>query len=244
MRRFFALREIAKTLIALILVGLCLIAGNWQWNKGKVLSQQNSIIKSNLTKNELKEADLITVDAQAEQWRNVALHGHFDNNHQLLIRDRYNQGVFGFEVLQLFRTNRANYWIDRGWVKAGATAKTPPSVPSLPEVSINIKARIRSEDLSRQIHGSFFAIPSSAKKLPLANIQGVDARSYYLDELSADIPQAAPLTLIELPDLSNGPHLAYALHWLAFAVLIVIARGMLFRETKRLSLEELEVETA
>lgn len=244
LRKFLSIREIAKSLLALVLVALCLIAGNWQWHKGQNLSRANGIIKSNLAKSVLNESGLLAINPISAQWRTVLLHGKFDAGHQLLIRDRYNNGIFGFEVLQLFRSSTNNYWIDRGWVKAGATAKIPPSIPSLVPQLQWIKARIRSEDVSRQLHGSFFAIPTSIKQVPkIQNIQGVTAAPYYLDELSAVGGKVnPPLTSIELPDLSNGPHYAYALQWLAFAVLILIARGMLIRETHRLSLEEIEVQ--
>ena len=244
LRKFLSLREIAKSLLALVLVALCLIAGNWQWNKGQALSTANGIIKSNLAKPELTESDLLGINPISAQWRTVVLHGRFDSHHQLLIRDRYNNGVFGFEVLQLFSSETNNYWIDRGWVKAGATAKTPPTIPPLSQQAQWIRARIRSEDVSRQLHGSFFAIPTSVKQVPkLHKIQGVTAAPYYLDELNSNEAKInPPLTVIALPDLSNGPHYAYAIQWFAFALLILIARGMLFRETHRLSLEEIEVQ--
>ncbi len=244
MRKFFAIPEIAKSLLALLLVALCLLAGNWQWNKGKVLSHQNSIIKQNLTLKPLTETKLLRIDPVANQWRTVILKGKFEATHQLLIRDRYNQGVYGFEVLQLLKTVNANYWIDRGWVKAGATASTPPTIPRLPTETLIISARIRAEDLSHQLHGSFFASTASKRVIPLQDIQGVNAAPYYLDELSSDNKDAAPITVIDLPDLGNGPHFAYALQWLAFAVLILVGRGMLFRETQRLSLEEIKVKSA
>jgi cytochrome oxidase assembly protein ShyY1 len=76
----------------------------------------------------------------------------------------------------------------------------------------------------------------------LQHIQGVSALPYYLDQLpTRAMTVDAPLTAIELPDLSNGPHYAYALQWLAFAVLVLIGRAMLFREAHRLPLEKLEI---
>jgi cytochrome oxidase assembly protein ShyY1 len=50
-----------------------------------------------------------------------------------------------------------------------------------------------------------------------------------------------PLTEIELPELSNGPHYAYGVQWLAFALLAIIGRFLLFRESKRLSLVKVEI---
>jgi len=72
--------------------------------------------------------------------------------------------------------------------------------------------------------------------LNMTKIQGITAEPYYLDLINSSETSAQPLTQIQLPELTNGPHFAYALQWLAFAVLILLGRYLLFREAKRLSL--------
>jgi cytochrome oxidase assembly protein ShyY1 len=125
--------------------------------------------------------------------------------------------------------------LDRGWVKAGANAATPPSVPPTSLGTIDVIARIRSENLNKQIQGSFFALPhlstsTTSNTFSIAHAQGVSAAPFYMDLVSAMPTAAGPFNQIELPDLSDGPHYAYAIQWLAFAALILIGRGMLFRE--------------
>ncbi|MEI6648903.1 MAG: SURF1 family protein [Actinomycetes bacterium] len=238
MKRIFSIREIGQTVIALLLIFLCLLAGQWQWNKGKARSQQNAIITTNQTLPELPESELWRSPPTQIQWRNVQLQGHFLNNHQLLLRNRYFQGQYGFEVLTLLTTSHGmNYWLDRGWVKAGANAQTPPQVPSPSVTTVSIRARVRSDDISRQIEGTFFALPGSHKiTTDLSHAQDVVAAPFYLDLLSGSDAGSQPLNQISLPELNNGPHFAYAIQWLAFAFLIVVGRILLFRETKRLPL--------
>ena len=125
---------------------------------------------------------------------------------------------------------------------AGPNATTPPKVTSAVAGEVEITARIRSENLSRQLQGSFFVTRVEAEKpKSIAKLQGVDAKPYYLDLLPSDDENIEPLTKIELPELTNGPHYAYALQWLAFAALALIGRVLLFRETKRLSLVKIEI---
>jgi cytochrome oxidase assembly protein ShyY1 len=230
--RFFAPKELARTAIAVILCIGCLWASQWQYHRGQNQAHLNRIIKQNQSLPPLNESQLAGSDALANQWRNVLLHGNFLPNHQLLIRDRYYQGVFGFEVLTLFHSPIAgDYWVDRGWVKAGENAATPPHVPQPTLGNISITARIRSENLNRQIQGSLFALPHSASNtFTIAHAQGVSAAPFYLDLVSGIPANAGPINQIELPDLSDGPHYAYAIQWLAFAVLILIGRGAIFRE--------------
>jgi cytochrome oxidase assembly protein ShyY1 len=108
--------------------------------------------------------------------------------------------------------------------------------------NIEITARIRSENLSRQLQGSFFVTRATNEKPEsIAKLQGIDANSYYLDLLGSPDGKVKPLTEIELPELSIGPHYAYGIQWLAFALLALIGRFLIFRETKRLSLVKLEI---
>jgi len=188
-------------------------------------------------------ADFDNLDAVDNQWRTVKITGNFSPTNQELVRNRYYEGKFGFEVLTLFKsTGGENFSVDRGWVAAGPNAATPPKVTPAIEGDVEITARIRSENLSRQLQGSFFVTRVETEKpKSITKLQGVDAKPYYLDLLPSEDGKIEPLTNIELPELSNGPHYAYAIQWLAFAALALIGRILLFREAKRLSLVKIEI---
>ena len=221
--------SIAQTLIALLLILLCILAAQWQFHRGQTRAHQNSIISANQELPALSMDQLLHAAPVRDQWRTTNLNGVFQPQHQLLIRNRYSEGQLGFEVLTLFTTPQGNYWIDRGWVKAGANAETPPTIPALPTQSIAITGRIRSEDVSRQIEGSFFASLPVKKTVNLGSAQGVRAANFYLDLLPTN-EEITPLTSIDLPELSNGPHYAYALQWLFFALIIAVGRVAIYRE--------------
>jgi len=177
------------------------------------------------------------IDPIKNQWRRASLTGSFVADQQILVRNRYSEGKYGFEVLQLFKFAEGRIWINRGWVKAGATAQTPPQIPAISSEQTLILTRIRSENLSRQLQGSFFALPDKNQAAISSAQQFLESDfNFYLDLLQSDVVQNRPLSEISLPDLSNGPHYAYALQWLAFTTLVLIGRGLLFRETQRLSL--------
>jgi cytochrome oxidase assembly protein ShyY1 len=235
-KRFFSFSEILKSSVALVLIALCLLASQWQWNKGQTQTSQNSIIKANIVKSPLGSLARVAVPINY-QWQRVSLAGHFITDKQILVRNRYYQGQYGFEVLHLFQSAQGKIWINRGWVKAGATAETPPQIPAISTIDTRILTRIRSEDLSRQLQGSFFALPHKSQSVFTSAQQFSESDfNFYLDLLQSDTPQNKPLSPIDLPDLSNGPHYAYAIQWLAFALLTLIGRGLLFRETQRLPL--------
>jgi len=242
-KRFFNPVSLLQSLVALALVAGCLFAAQWQFSRGANQSATNKIIAANLDLPSLTMNEVENLDAVSNQWRKVTLQGSFSQDKQELVRNRYHEGKFGFEVLTLFTaTNGENFWVDRGWVAAGPNAATPPTVEPIASGNLEIIARIRSENLSRQLQGSFFVTRATSEKpKSITKLQGVEANAYYLDLLGSPDGRVKPLTEIELPELSNGPHYAYGIQWLAFALLALIGRFLLFRETKRLSLVKVEI---
>jgi cytochrome oxidase assembly protein ShyY1 len=242
-KRFFNPVSLLQSLVALALVAGCLFAAQWQFSRGANQSATNKIIAANLDLPSLTMNEVENLDAVSNQWRKVTLQGSFSQDKQELVRNRYHEGKFGFEVLTLFTaTNGENFWVDRGWVAAGPNAATPPTVEPVASGNLEIIARIRSENLSRQLQGSFFVTRTTSEKPEsITKLQGVEANAYYLDLLGSPDGRVKPLTEIELPELSNGPHYAYGIQWLAFALLALIGRFLLFRETKRLSLVKVEI---
>lgn len=243
MKRFFNPVSLLQSLVALALVAGCLFAAQWQFSRGANQSVTNKIIAANLDLPSLTMNEVENLDAVSNQWRKVTLQGSFSQDKQELVRNRYHEGKFGFEVLTLFTaTNGENFWVDRGWVAAGPNAATPPTVEPVASGNLEITARIRSENLSRQLQGSFFVTRATSEKPEsITKLQGVEANAFYLDLLGSPDGRVKPLTEIELPELSNGPHYAYGIQWLAFALLALIGRFLLFRETKRLSLVKVEI---
>lgn len=213
-----------KSLVALLLVSLCLVAANWQYHRGVNRHALNFKIESN---SNLSPVSILSIDPLdiKNEWRTVRVKGRFDTNHEVLLRNHYNaDGKYGFEYLTLFKSNKETFWVDRGWVKAGESALARPDLPTTPTEEIEILGRLRLDtSLPR---GSFFALPKSGALISSWNLQSkIKTENFYIDLISA--PNADPETPAELPELSDGPHMAYALQWLFFAALIIYGRYLI-----------------
>jgi cytochrome oxidase assembly protein ShyY1 len=196
--------------IAFALVTLCLVAGNWQLQKGLRLHDKNLLIAKNA--NSAPILDPSEYDAKSDQWKKFELSGEFNKNFRLL-KNQYQDGQFGFHVLQQFNSKSLGLiTVDRGWVAAGKDARTAPVVPDINISNDVIVVRLRSEILNTHLGGSFFALPNTRKT----------TSEIYFDLLSAKLNP--PLTNLELPNLSTGPHFAYAFQWALFAIAILIGR--------------------
>ena len=223
--------SILKSLLALIAICLCLLAAQWQYHRGIHRHHQNYLIEQNIAAPKITlsaaEANLLK-----SEWRTVTTTGTFDSRQTILIRNRYFEGKYGFEYLTLFTNNQGKkFWVDRGWIVAGKDALTAPLLPSTPSGVVGISGRLRLDtSLPR---GSFFALPQSGTGLISKwNAQKeVKTESYYLDLLAGSTVELTPAVSAQLPELSDGPHMAYALQWVFFAGLFGYGR-ILIRRTR------------
>jgi surfeit locus 1 family protein len=220
-----------KTFVALLLIILCAWASQWQYHRGVDRHARNAVIEERIAKSPIQLNDM-TGNLPDYEWQTVSVLGTFDTEKQILLRNRYSEGKYGYEVLTLFTSNQSkNFWVDRGWVEAGATATTPPVVRALPQGEVSITGRLRLD--SSLPRGSFFALPGKGEGL----VSELNAQSqqntekFYIDLLSGSDTSLTPEVTAQLPELSDGPHMAYALQWIFFGGLVIYGR-ILIRRTR------------
>jgi cytochrome oxidase assembly protein ShyY1 len=236
-------KAILKSVVALLLIAGCLWASQWQFQRGIDRQDRNQTIESQL---ELPTVELKNIDRNfaSFEWRTVNANGAFDAAKQILLKNRYFEGVYGYEVLTRFTADDGrSFWVDRGWVKAGKDATTAPQVTAPPTGQVSITARLR---LDRSLpQGAFFALPESGGGMISKLNAQADSNSegFYLDLLSGSVSSLTPTVPAQVPELSDGPHLAYSLQWIFFAGLIIYGR-ILIRRGQILTSKELRVEPA
>ncbi len=223
-----------KSTVALLLIIGCLWASQWQYHRGVDRHQRNNLIEAQ-TMLPVVSVEIASQSPVAHEWRKVKALGVFDPAQQILLRNRYFEGKYGFEVLTAFNTtNGEKFWVDRGWVQAGATAIEQPELPKLPNGEVRINGRLRLDTSLPQ--GNFFALPSTGTGLiSEANARSSNSKSgidseFYLDLLNGSAPELTPEVPAQLPELSDGPHFAYALQWVLFAGLVIYGRYLIRRE--------------
>lgn len=220
-----------SSLVVLALIGLCLWASHWQYERGVARHHRNALIASQSVL-PVTTLDRVVSDIASAEWRQVEVQGIFDSTHQILLRNKYFQGAYGFDLLTLFTdTSHRSFWVDRGWIEPGRSATVTPELPPTVTTPVTITGRIRLDQSLPQ--GSFFAVsPGSKNLIAKWNAQSgsrVQTENFYVDLLSSSNPEMTPKVPVELPELSDGPHMAYALQWLFFAGLVVYGRLLLRR---------------
>jgi cytochrome oxidase assembly protein ShyY1 len=228
--------------LVLVFAVACALLSWWQWARRAETIAEGKLVTQNF------EAAPVALDSlvpslgawrDGEEWRPVQLHGQYLRDQQLLVRNRVYNGNPGFEVLVPFRSDDGSVFvIDRGWLPIGTHQDAPDSVPAAPSGDVTVVARLQqSEPVLPGRSAPSGQIPevNLATVAKLAGTSGTTyTGAYGLLATESPAPATRPAAVQEpIPD--EGPHLSYAIQWIAFALLAFFGLFWAFRREKRIN---------
>lgn len=219
--------------LALLVAAACVLLGRWQLHRLEHKRAANHLVTSNTAARPVPASDLLAVDrgpGPGRLWRRVQATGYYDTARRLLVRNRPLDGEFGYYVLVPFVTDDGPaLLVNRGWVANGENASTPPRVPAPPTGTVTVTARVRATEPAST---TGTPPPGQVTRIDVSEIRKTLPYPVYggFGQLASErpAPRRAPAHL-PLPELSEGPHLAYTVQWWLFAVMalggyVVLAR--------------------
>ena len=119
--------KILPTALAILGVVFLLNLGNWQLNRAdeKRLILNNIAAKKTATPLKLVELDKI----KDKNYYPLTLKGQFDNQHYLLLDNRFYKSRPGFEVIQPLIMNNRVVLVNRGWIPLPLDRNNLPAIP-------------------------------------------------------------------------------------------------------------------
>jgi cytochrome oxidase assembly protein ShyY1 len=222
--------------VATIFALACLFLGRWQWGRHEDKTARAQRINSHYSANPVPLSQALPRPGvnllQAQDWTKVTATGRYVAAHLMLVRNRPNNGVFGYEVVvPLQLADGTSLLVDRGWIPNGRTAAEPSRTPATPAGDITVTGWLRPGEPSlgrKMSNGQLASI-----NLPETRAQtGTSLYGAYLIRRSEAGPAGerieAPQPLA-MPTTDLGPHLAYALQWwlavpAGFVLVLVAAR--------------------
>jgi cytochrome oxidase assembly protein ShyY1 len=223
-------RWIALTVVLLGLIYLFIRLSDWQFDRYDqriIRNEQATSALSSAPKNIVSSSQL----SEMKQWEKVEMTGTYLNEQSKLVRKQYLENSLGFWIITPFQIQNGDHiLINRGWIPIGSSASTSQSIPMAPAGRINIEGYLQPFDSST----------IQPKDLPINQVNTIDykyfdfdiANDYYL-QLAKSSPMDNQVAIIPLPELSNGPHLSYAIQWILFALLLPIGWYVLLKNESK-----------
>jgi cytochrome oxidase assembly protein ShyY1 len=246
-------RWLALHLVVLLVIPAFVLLGRWQFGRFEERSANSAQVTANLEAAPVPLERLAAPGQQvreSDRFRTVTVSGTYDPSHALVVRRRPQEGRAGYYVLTPLVTGAGTAVIvNRGWVKAGATAETPPDVPPPPTGQVTVTGRLRPSeteestgirDLPGLPPGQVLLINAGqiGKAWPYTLVGG------YV-ELTGQQPAATPAPEpVPEPDVGagGGLNLAYGVQWWLFIGIAVGGWILLIRRevTERKAKEQAE----
>jgi cytochrome oxidase assembly protein ShyY1 len=225
-------RWIALTLAVVLMVAVFFELGQWQLRRHDERRVLNAAVSASASA-EPVAADQLPSDGAAE-WTVIRADGRYEPEDELLVRNRTLEGRNGFQVVTPLVTDEdLRLLVVRGWVPAGSTARETPDVPPPPVGQVSMTGRLRTSETARRaleadVPGQITAVDTQA----IADLLGEPVYEQYVELTAQDPPAGDVPTPLPAPELSYGPHLAYAVQWFAFAVIAIGGWVLLLRRER------------
>jgi surfeit locus 1 family protein len=251
MINLFSRKWILATLLVVIGVGILTRLGIWQLDRLEARRAINAQVSAQVNQPALVlDAEALNgVDSSAAltkmEYRSVQVEGEYDFSQQVALRNQAWNNQPGVRLLTPLHIKGSDQvvLVDRGWIP-GADYKEGRAgqydEPGMVAVSGVIRRSDTHPELGRRTDPT--PIPGGPRltEYYLANIERIEAEMPY-PLLPVFIQQSPDPAWQGLPyrqevklDLSEGPHLGYALQWFAFAAVLGLGYPFyVMREEKR-----------
>jgi surfeit locus 1 family protein len=226
--------------IAPVMVGL----GIWQLARLSERRTLNAQIRARLALPPFVLTGAPLTDTAQLEYRRVTAEGVYDFANEIVLRNRAYQEVPGVHVLTPLRIadGHAAVLVDRGWIpyeQAAPASRVNYQLP-LGEVEVAGLARLSQSRASPLLP----ADPTLGPDLPRldawywVNLEQIQAQlPYSLLPIYIELDEGTDKTQLPLAgyelDLTDGPHLSYAIQWFAFAIIAVVGPFILWRRQRR-----------
>jgi surfeit locus 1 family protein len=227
-------RKYLILVVGVLVAAACIRLGIWQLDRLAQRRQRNAVTVGRLAEPVLRldasAADLVEAHPDTFRFRRTAAAGTFDFGRQLVVLAQGHAGLPGIHVVTpLMLSDSVAVLVERGWLPSPDGRSLDTTLAREPRSSAVAGVLLRAE--SRRV-GAVTA--DTWPRLVLSPDPESVARFYPYRILPLVIrrdsvpPETAALLSVSLPSLSNGPHLSYAIQWMAFATIALVGSAIFF----------------
>jgi len=205
--------------VAFIVAGGCVGMGKWQLARLHQRRTYNATVRAIRARPPLNVAGPLTLDSARE--RRLRARGWYDYARQRPWRPRSYEGIPGVDLITPLRlADGVAVLVDRGW------APSPDAY--------HVDQETYREGDSAEVLGIGMAAPRARGDVDPRTLR--DSLPYpLLPFVLQQLPSDRPTVRLALrrwpaPELTDGPHLSYAIQWFSFALIAVVGSLALARK--------------
>jgi surfeit locus 1 family protein len=246
LQRMFSRKWLLTTILVIAAMAVMVRLGIWQLDRLHQRRLFNARVEAQIDQPALTlSGEALTSDLASMEYRPVIVSGEYDFAHEVALRNQAMNGQWGVDLITPLRiagTNQA-VLVNRGWIPGNDFESGNWQKYAEPG-QVEIHGIIRDTDTNPQIGRRNDVIPTSGdpplKAWNLLNVGGIAGQIPYPilpvyvqqapDPAWTGLPQRSLPTL----DLSEGPHMGYALQWFGFAALLGIGYPFYIRRQESL----------
>ena len=240
----FSRRWVALTAVVAVAVAAMVMLGFWQLRRLHSVREDNARVRARLAMPAAPLSSVLPmrpgVDPSSAVYRRVTVSGRYDRVSEILLRNRSFEGQPGSHFLTPLRqTDGIAIVVDRGWVPIGLTGTAEEATRPPVLVPVTVQGVLFPSE-RKGVFGP--AIPPTGRltTIPRIDVSRIARQLEYPIEplylrLTSQTPRQPGRLPVPpgLPDLSEGPHLSYAVQWFLFATVAVCVYGALMRKSSR-----------
>jgi surfeit locus 1 family protein len=240
-RAMFTRQWIFTTLLVLVGTSVCVRLGIWQLDR---LSQRRAFNAHYLEATKISPLILDATpigDLTDMEYRLVTVNGKYDVANNIVLRNQYHNGQPGYFLLTpLMLSNDAAILIERGWIPSEGNSSPEDWHKYDLSAPVAINGIIRLGQIQPEVGG----IPdpelsAGQKRLDFWNLINLDRISrqvtykllpVFIQPNPDPMPTSPPYPYQPVIEISEGPHLGYALQWFSFASILFIGYPFFLRK--------------
>jgi cytochrome oxidase assembly protein ShyY1 len=219
-------RWIILTLLLAFLIYLFIELSGWQFDRYHQRIDRNDDFVTAIAGDPIPIENVSQMN-NLKQWGKVSLSGQYLDAESKLVRKRYLKNSLGFWVLTPFQlANKEIILVNRGWIPSANSSTSALAIPNSPTQQVLIEGFLQPME-------KFKASPAD---LPTNQINDINIEKFKVNiypnfyvQVGKSNPAEKDIGIIYLPEVSNGPHLSYAIQWLLFALLLPIGWYVLLK---------------
>lgn len=243
--RFFSRRWLAATVIVVFGVGLCVRLGIWQLDRLDARRAFNARVQAQVDQPPLELLpEALTADVYNQEYRKVIVSGRYDHSQEIAIINQASGAEWGVHLVTplVIEGSRTAVMVDRGWIPAedyqnGAWSKyrepgrvTVEGIFRRPQVKADWGGRTDpplSGDEGFRKSWNFVNLGELSKQVdhPLLNA--------YIQQAPDPAWTGLPRRSLPELELTEGPHMGYALQWFTFAGLLGLGYPLFINHRER-----------